>query len=118
MKATAGLHHPVRSAQRLTYAADSPVAVVHGFLNVFVASALAVSLADAEDEATALGIITGALGEERASGFTFDDESAGWRDHRVSVGEIGASRRMFALGFGSCSFDEPVTELRGLGFHV
>lgn len=118
MKATAGLHHPVRSTQRLTYAADSPVAVVHGFLNVFVASALAVSLAATEDEDAAMRIITGALAEQAPSRFAFDDESVGWRDYRVTRGEVRASRTSFALGFGSCSFDEPVTELRGLGFHA
>src|SRR5262245_39438675 len=40
-KATAGLHHPVRSMQPLTYAPDAPRAVMHGFLNVFLASAFA-----------------------------------------------------------------------------
>ena len=39
-KATAGLHHPLRAMQRLTYKPDSPQAVMHGFLNVFCAAAL------------------------------------------------------------------------------
>ena len=39
-KATAGLHHPVRSMQRCTYEADSPTALMHGFVNVFLAAAL------------------------------------------------------------------------------
>jgi len=29
-KATAGLHHPVRSVQRCTYQADAPPALMHG----------------------------------------------------------------------------------------
>ena len=40
-KATAGLHHPVRSVRPLTYAPDSPRAAMHGFLNVFAAAAFA-----------------------------------------------------------------------------
>src|SRR3954447_14031020 len=39
-KATAGLHHPVRSMRRLTGEPDSPSAMVHGFVNVFLAAAL------------------------------------------------------------------------------
>ena len=38
-KATAGLHHPLRSVHRLTYAAESPSAMMHGFLNFFLAAA-------------------------------------------------------------------------------
>ena len=40
-KATAGLHHPIRSLHPLTYATDSPCATMHGFVNVFVAAAFA-----------------------------------------------------------------------------
>src|SRR3954468_24676088 len=45
-KATAGLHHPIRSAQALTEEPDSPRALMHGFLNVLLASALAWNGAD------------------------------------------------------------------------
>ena len=40
-KATAGLHHPLRSVNKLTYAPDSASAMMHGFLNVFLAAAFA-----------------------------------------------------------------------------
>src|SRR5581483_2623604 len=33
-KATAGLHHPIRSVHPLTYAAGAPQASMHGFINV------------------------------------------------------------------------------------
>jgi hypothetical protein len=39
-KATAGLHHPLRSVHRLTYQPGSPSGMMHGFLNVFLAAAL------------------------------------------------------------------------------
>src|SRR5262249_58715448 len=40
-KATAGLHHPLRSVNKLTYAPDSASAMMHGFLNVFLAATFA-----------------------------------------------------------------------------
>ncbi len=39
-KATAGLHHPVRAEHPLTYDADAPRALMHGYLNLFVAAML------------------------------------------------------------------------------
>ena len=38
-KATAGLHHPLRSTHPFTYRPGSPSGVMHGFLNVFLAAA-------------------------------------------------------------------------------
>jgi len=38
-KATAGLHHPLRSVKPLTYEADAPEGTMNGFLNVFLAAA-------------------------------------------------------------------------------
>src|SRR5262249_55389421 len=40
-KATAGLHHPIRAEYPLTYAPDAPRAVMHGFLNLFMAASFA-----------------------------------------------------------------------------
>jgi hypothetical protein len=34
---------------------------------------------------------------------------------RFTVAEIARVRREFALSIGSCSFDEPVSEIRALG---
>src|SRR5438445_4872946 len=48
-KVTAGLHHPVRKVQPLTYDADAPRAVLHGFLNVFLAAAFASHSAGKQD---------------------------------------------------------------------
>ena len=39
-KATAGLHHPVRSLRPLTYEPESPIGVMHGFVNLCCAAAL------------------------------------------------------------------------------
>src|ERR1039458_9485727 len=108
-KATAGLHHPVRSLGPLTYAADSPRAVMHGFLNVFTAAAFAWHGADRE---TVLAVVS----EEDAGAFEFLDDELGWRDQRLSTAQVREARRNFAHSFGSCSFEEPVADLRDLGF--
>jgi hypothetical protein len=104
-KATAGLHHPVRGVHRLTYAPDACSAMMHGFINVFLAAAFAWH---GERQ------IHPILAETDASAFRFDGR-AHWRDLVLSSEEIAGSRRHFAHSFGSCSFDEPVQDLRTLG---
>jgi hypothetical protein len=103
-KATAGLHHPVRGEQALTYAADAPRGVMHGFLNLLAATAL---LAEGEPRETARE----ALEERDASAFVADGDGLRWRGHRID----GRSVRAIFAGFGSCSFAEPVADLRALG---
>jgi hypothetical protein len=105
-KATAGLHHPVRAAHRLTYQPDARSAMMHGFINVFIAAAFAWH---GERE------IHPILSETDPSAFRFDDR-AHWRDLALSSEEIDQSRRNFAHSFGSCSFDEPIEDLRILGW--
>lgn len=106
-KATAGLHHPIRGSYRLTYQPDSPVGTMYGFLNVFVASALVYA---GESEAAA----SGALAETDKSAFAFEDDAVVWRGKRIQAEQIEESRREFAISFGSCSFREPIDELKPL----
>jgi hypothetical protein len=107
-KATAGLHHPIRSFRPLTYAPDSPRAVMHGFLNVFIAAAFAWF---GEDE-----LLAEILKEEDPRAFVFAGEAVHWRNCSLTTGQIQAARRDFAHSFGSCSFEEPAADLRELGF--
>lgn len=107
-KATAGLHHPVRSVRPLTYAADSPRAPMHGFLNVFCAAAFAWHGME-QAEVAAL------LEETDPAALAFGETGLLWKDHHLTAAQIHSSRREFAHSFGSCSFEEPVTELRELG---
>jgi hypothetical protein len=107
-KATAGLHHPVRAERALTYAPDSPRAVMHGFLNVFAAAAFARAGAG-------LGDLEAVLAEQDASAFRLDDAALAWRHLRVATDSITATRAGFATSFGSCSFAEPVADLVALG---
>jgi hypothetical protein len=107
-KATAGLHHPLRGEQPITYESGATAATMFGFLGVFTAAALA---RNGADEATVMQV----LEERDASAFSFTDDSLRWRDRRLDVAQVSASRRDFALSFGSCSFREPVDDLRRLG---
>jgi hypothetical protein len=94
-KATAGLHHPIRSG-------------MHGFLNVF-AGAVFAWLGTDRDALTRL------LDETDPQAFEFRDDELRWRDWRATTAEVERARRDFAHSFGSCSFVEPVDGLRALG---
>ena len=104
-KATAGLHHAVRGTYALTYAADSPKATMHGFLNVFVAAAFAWhGQCDIEP----------ILSETASAAFSFG-ENLKWRDKSLTAAQINEARRDFIHSMGSCSFSEPVDELKSHG---
>jgi len=109
LKFTAGMHAPLRSVRKLTYAADSPTAEMHGFINAFLAAALAWQ--DAE-----LKSVTQLLAERAPEAFHFDDERALWHDMRVASENLEAVRRGFAISLGSCSFTEPIEGLQQLGW--
>ena len=107
-KATAGLHHPIRAEHRLTYEPDSPRATMHGFLNVFLAAAF-IRRADmsCEDALTLLE-------DTDPSAFVFTDSHIAWRDHTIDAPRLASARESFAISFGSCSFEEPISDLRAL----
>jgi hypothetical protein len=102
-KATAGLHHPVRGA----YGVAGGV-VPHGFLNLFIAgAALHAGVLDASR-------VADVLAESEPRAFVVDPTHVAWRDVRVEAEQVGAARER-CVSFGSCSFDEPVNDLRELG---
>ncbi|HJT86512.1 MAG TPA: hypothetical protein VJ732_01625 [Bryobacteraceae bacterium] len=107
-KATAGLHHPIRSPRPLTYAPDSPRAIMHGFLNVFVAAAFAW-------QGMHRDVVLEILTDSDPGAFQFRDDELAWRASSVSRAQVEAARLHFAHSFGSCSFEEPISELRELG---
>jgi hypothetical protein len=106
-KATAGLHHSLRSVHRFTYQLESPSGIMHGFVNVFLAAAF---LRAGMETKVAVQL----LDEQSAGAFHFDLDGAGWRQHRLSRDEIAEARQGFAVSFGSCSFMEPIDDLRSL----
>lgn len=109
-KATAGLHHPLRAEYRLTYEANSPCATMHGFLNLFAAAVAAWSQKASADQ------IADLLTCSDPGAFQFSESGLSIGNWRCSRGEIEDARERFAIGFGSCSFSEPVEDLRELGW--
>jgi hypothetical protein len=108
-KATAGLHHPIRSDRALTYDAQSPRAIMHGFVNVFTAAAFAWHGTDSES-------LIEIIEESDSDAFRFDNRELRWRGRTLSTEQLLAARRDFAHSFGSCSFEEPLDDLRKLGW--
>ena len=102
-KATAGLHHLIRSEYPLTYESGSKRATMYGFINVFLAAAALFSGASTND---ARGILL----ESDLNTFRFDDAAIAWHERELSAEDISRTRD-FATSFGSCSFREPVDEL-------
>ena len=107
-KATAGLHHAARGEYRLTYDAAAPVGVMFGFLNVLVAAGL---MCNGASNADALS----ALDEREPSAFAVTMNTVRWRDVVFEEDRVRAFRDDVLVSFGSCSFTEPVDELRRLG---
>lgn len=105
-KATAGLHHPIRAEHALTYEIDAPRAVMHGFLNVSMAAAFAWHFPEMDIEPV--------LAEIDPSAFKFSDDKATWRTHSLSTRQIQEARAQFFHSIGSCSFQEPIDDLRKL----
>jgi len=101
-KATAGLHHPVRG-----YNEESGF-VMHGFLNVLMAAALARSGAPVDD-------LVAVLEDDEPSHFRFDDAGLEWNGRNIPTEELAATRERAFIGYGSCSFEEPVSDLAALG---
>jgi hypothetical protein len=102
-KATAGLHHPFR---HLDPAIETKR---HGFVNVFGAALLA--HASNLDEGTIRTLIL----DERPENFLFGDAGFGWQGSGVASEEIQRLRGQLVTSFGSCSFEEPVADLKTLG---
>ena len=87
-KATAGLHHAVRRGDQ------------HGFLNLLAAAVFG-------DERRALA-------EEDPGAFALGPSAFRWRDRTATPDELARVRTGLFVSIGSCSFSEPVEELRAL----
>jgi hypothetical protein len=106
-KATAGLHHPLRGEHRLTYQPDAATTMMFGFLNVFVAGALA-AIGAGELE------LVEVLEERERAAFDFGPDGLRWRSRYLSLEQLLKTRASLAVAFGSCSFREPVDDLHEL----
>jgi hypothetical protein len=94
-KATAGLHHPVRNG------------IVHGFLNLLAAAVLA-------HEGAAEAELVEVLLVDDAAAFALSEDAFAVGGRRMEAPAIAAAREALFTGYGSCSFSEPVEDLRGL----
>jgi hypothetical protein len=102
LKATAGLHHPLRHFN------DSVQTKMHGFLNLFGGGILtAVNDLSAEQ-------LAAILADEDSANFQFDDDSFRWRDFAANLAQIKQARQTLFISYGSCSFDEPREDLSHL----
>lgn len=108
-KATAGLHHPIRSSHPFTYAPNGPAGTMHGFLNLFLAATL-LYFGGNVDEAEQL------LDEENPATFSISSDAIAWRSFHWSADQLRTVREEFAISFGSCSFEEPIRDLEALGW--
>lgn len=102
-KATAGLHHPFRHEDPGTGF------VHHGFINVITAAVLARALGLGSDEVAEI------LREQDASAFAVSEIDVRWRTLAANPEQVAEARSQLSLGYGSCSFDEPTTDLERLG---
>lgn len=113
-KATAGLHHPLRCLRPLTYEPDSPDAVMHGFLNLFTAAAIAWSAACSGGPVSRTVLAT-CLADHKRANWHFGEDAVTWSGGeepiRIGVEGLRSMRSRFALSFGSCSFEEPLRDL-------
>jgi hypothetical protein len=108
-KATAGLHHPLRARYALTYEPGAAQGDMFGFLNVLMASSLLRAGHIASDTEIAMLLDASDVKE-----FEFNDAGAAWRGRHVTNDQLHDARRTVALSFGSCSFQEPMQDLRSL----
>jgi hypothetical protein len=102
LKCTAGLHHPVRR-----FVAET-ASVHHGFLNVFGAGVLAMA------SGMPASSLEACVADESRESFSFSDGGFSWKAERAGIEDVARARRALVIGIGSCSFDEPVNDLREL----
>ena len=102
MKCTAGLHHPFRHF-------DKEIGVMmHGFINVFGAGIISMRHNISHYE------IVKMLNDENPMNFKFYNDLFEWNGYKVDIDEIKEARNKLMISFGSCSFDDPVTDLKKL----
>lgn len=108
-KATAGLHHPLRCFKPLTYAADAPRGAMHGFLNMLLMTAFA-------RESYRPSLLEELMEDEFEEVFSFSEGGVAWRsEYFLTTAHLKLLRTRGMMSFGSCSFDEPVEDLRAMG---
>ena len=120
MKCTAGLHHPIR------HFAEEYDAYMHGFINAFGAGIFTSNFPNPENSQERFRmfiLLSHLIGEQVADNFDFGDKGMIWKmgDDRDSIFEFDNDRIRNCRGknmisYGSCSFQEPIDDLKQLGW--
>jgi hypothetical protein len=108
-KATAGLHHPLRSRYPFTYQKDSETGMMHGFINLLCASALVWFGGEVEDAAQLLEA-------QDPHAWHITPHAIQWRSYSWNADQLQEVRSHFLMSIGSCSFSEPLNDLERLGW--
>ncbi len=116
-KASAGLHHPLLCVRPLTYEVDAREGKMHGFLNLFTAAGIAWTAMRSGRRIPRRALAT-CLADGERSNWHFGDEALTWSGDddpiRIDLQGLRDMRSEFALSFGSCSFEEPFSDMRAL----
>jgi hypothetical protein len=108
-KATAGLHHAIRGTYRITYEPGSPSGVMHGFVNLLLAALVLRAGGDAAAAMAALDVT-----DPRT--VHVDSKAIRWERWAFGADACMDARAHLVRSVGSCSFEEPVSDLRALGW--
>lgn len=104
LKATAGLHHPIRHFNK------AAGVQMHGFINLFGTGIL---LYHSPQQAYLAREI---IEDEIPAHFQFNERGFFWKDLFVPVKTIREARSRFLISYGSCNFEEPIQDLADLGY--
>ena len=120
MKFTAGLHHPIRHFE------DQYDEYMHGFINVFGAAILGSTFPQpkhSQEKYRMFILLSHMLDNQTPNNFIFKKKKMIWKvkDERDTQFEIGLekikkARKNMAISYGSCSFEEPIDDLKQLGW--
>lgn len=108
-KATAGLHHPVRSRHSYTGDPNGPSGTMHGFLNLAFAAIL---LHFGGTGGAALKI----LETQDAGAWRLEQDAIACCGFLFTAGQLAEVRKEYFISFGSCSFEEPICDLGVMGW--
>jgi hypothetical protein len=88
---------------------------MHGFLNMFTAAAIAWAASHNGRAVPRLALETCFADRDRTN-WHFGEDALTWTGDdepiQIDVESLRVMRSKFALSFGSCSFEEPLVELR------
>ena len=120
MKCTAGLHHPIR------HFADEYDAFMHGFINIFGAGVFTSNFPEpqnSQEKFRMFIMLSHLISEQKSDNFDFGNGKMVWKvgDDRGAIFEfsnenIANCRKKGIISYGSCSFQEPINDLKQLGW--